>query len=177
MSLVPTRNTMQPGTVDTSKIPGCGPKLTKEELVKGALPPQNLPIRNSDLGPNTKKIEHQRVSKHILPMQADPSAQKEDSSPFPSKEYTRAVKCEILIPEGDKVCGACLERARCEEHATKRKQRRLAVPPKLKAPLIMSDSENESVGSVVEVISLEGSSFEDHYGIVNLGGAVRPYQS
>ncbi|XP_065068321.1 uncharacterized protein LOC135693707 [Rhopilema esculentum] len=74
-------------------------------------------------------------------MQADPSAQKEDSSPFPSKEYTRAVKCEILIPEGDKVCGACLERARCEEHATKRKQRRLAVPPKLKAPVSLNSAQ------------------------------------
>ena len=39
----------------------------------------------------------------------------------------------------------------------------------------MSESENESVGSIVEVISSEGSSFEDDYGIVNLGRAVRPY--
>ena len=41
----------------------------------------------------------------------------------------------------------------------------------------MSESENESVGSIVEVILSEGSSFEDDYRIVNLGGAVRPYQS
>ena len=39
----------------------------------------------------------------------------------------------------------------------------------------MSESENESVGSIVEVISSEGSSFEDDYGIVNLGRAVRLY--
>eukprot|EP00795_Rhopilema_esculentum_P010086 gene10086-18737_t len=40
----------------------------------------------------------------------------------------------------------------------------------------MSESENESVGSVVKVISSEGSGFEDDYGIINLEGAVRPYQ-
>ena len=39
----------------------------------------------------------------------------------------------------------------------------------------MSESENESVGSIVEVISSEDSSFEDDYGIINLGVAVRPY--
>lgn len=38
--------------------------------------------------------------RHVLPMHTDQFDQMETSSPFPSKEYTRAVKCEVLVPKG-----------------------------------------------------------------------------
>ena len=43
---------------------GRGPKITKKELIKGALPSQNLPVRDSDLGKNVQKKE--RVLRSVV---------------------------------------------------------------------------------------------------------------
>ncbi len=78
--------------------------------------------------------------RHVYPIHANPFEQMEESSPFPSKEYTRAEKCEVLVLTGEGSCVICKQTVKIQEDSNKRKRRREEKPAKLKAPISLTSS-------------------------------------
>ena len=81
------------------------------------------------VGELTKQIFH-----HVVPMSVDPLID-ETSQVFPHKGFWRGKNCSILCNEEQSTCSACQEFDSKEGRATKAKERKLAKPAHIKAPI------------------------------------------
>ena len=81
------------------------------------------------VGELTKQIFH-----HVVPMSVDPLID-ETSQVFPDKGFWRGKNCSILCNEDQSTCSACQEFDSKEGRATKAKERKLAKPAHIKAPI------------------------------------------
>jgi len=87
-------------------------------------------------GELTSKLFH-----HVIPLSADPLCEDDPGQLFPSKGYWRLKDCSVMCNEEESVCEPCSEYLTSAMKVTKTKERRLAAPAQVKAPVSKTNPE------------------------------------
>jgi len=78
---------------------------------------------------------------HVIPLRADPLCEDDPGQLFPNKGYRRLKDCSAMCNEEESVCEPCSEYLTSAMKVSKTKERRLATPAHVKAPVSKTNPE------------------------------------